>query len=175
MWYKVWQPRRMAAEECLLLTRCLLWEGCDATWIKANLQKRPIGITWNMLLLFPRLSTRTIPVLNKDHCYLTFPPTCRWEKLKKKQASVPFLATSGSAAAAAVVKTRDLGRWTNNDPLIPSSWCRAIIDHNLSTSNILWILPAAARLCHYYAIPRLFSPSLVIDWILCQWPSQWKL
>ena len=167
MWYKVWRPR-MGLQK----TRCLLSSGM---WCNKNQSKFTIGITRNMLLLFPRLSTRTIPVLNKDHCYLTFPPTRRWEKLKKKQASVPFLATSGSAAAAAVVKTRDLGRWTNNDPLIPSSWCRAIIDHNLSTSNILWILPAAARLCHYYAIPRLFSPSLVIDWILCQWPSQWKL
>ena len=63
-------------------------------------------------------------------------------------------------------------RWTNNDPA--RSQPHGAIDHNLST-NILWILAASRRLCHYYAIPCLFSPSLVIDWILCQWPSQWKL
>ena len=122
-------------------------------------------------LLFPRLSTRTIPVLNlKDHCYLTF---TLLPMRKVEQTSLGSIFSDEWSW--------QWRRWKTSDdeltmiPLIPTQLSGAI-DHNL---YFLWILPAAARvrssLCHYYAIPRLFSPSLVIDWILCQWPSQWKL
>lgn len=93
------------------------------------------------------------------------------EVKEKSWSNKPVLFHLGAAAAAGGDDERHR-RWTNNDPA--RSQPHGAIDHNLST-NILWILAASRRLCHYYAIPCLFSPSLVIDWILCQWPSQWKL
>ena len=93
------------------------------------------------------------------------------EVKEKSSSNKPVLFHLGVAGAAGGDDERHR-RWTNNDPA--RSQPHGAIDHNLST-NILWILAASRRLCHYYAIPCLFSPSLVIDWILCQWPSQWKL
>ena len=78
------------------------WEGCreeqDAFSFRDVMQQESKQIYKRELMLctqgwfaqnmFPRLSTRTLPVLNKDHCYSTFSRSPR-EKLIKQACAAP--------------------------------------------------------------------------------------
>ena len=76
------------------------WEGCreDKMPFRDVMQQESKQIyKWELMLctqgwfaqnMFPRLSTRTLPVLNKDHCYSTFIRSPR-EKLIQQACATP--------------------------------------------------------------------------------------
>ena len=101
-------------------------------------------------LLFPRLSTRTIPVLNsKDHCFLTF---ALLPMRKVEQTSLGSIFSDEWSW--------QWRRWKTSDdeltmiPLIPTQLSGAI-DHNLST-RIFSVNSSSSR---QQSVPLLCNPT----------------
>ena len=161
---KVWRQRMVVAEECLLSTRrCLLSEGCDATWIKANLQMR-------------------IYVIG-DSCHSKFSPSS-----SQGFQHVQYRFWIRITLTQLLLCVEDDKSWTSKPGLhfLELQWRWKTSDDELTMIRwlVLSIITYQRIFCEFFQQPSvpllcnptsLFSPSLVIDWILCQWPSQWKL